>query len=135
MAAIADIRDGIANNLSTISGLRTTETVPDNPQPPVAIIQPSSIDYDLTFRRGLDQYNFLVTVIVGRASERRAQQLLDLYCAGTGSSSVKLAIESNRTLAGVIQDLRVIAMRNYGTISVGEQTYLAAEFDVVVYTQ
>jgi hypothetical protein len=135
MAAIADIRDGIANNLSTISGLRTTETVPDNPQPPVAIIQPSSIDFDLTFQRGLDQYNFVVTVIVGRASERQAQRLLDLYCAGTGSSSVKLAIESNRTLAGVIQDLRVVAMRNYGTISVGEGSYLAAEFDVVVYTQ
>jgi hypothetical protein len=135
MAAIADIRDGIATNLSTITGLRTTETVPDNPQPPVAIIQPSSIDFDLAFQRGLDQYNFVVTVIVGRASERQAQRLLDLYCAGTGSSSVKLAIESNRTLAGVIQDLRVIAMRNYGTISIGEQNYLAAEFDVVVYTQ
>jgi hypothetical protein len=134
MAAIAEIRDGIAANLSTITGLRTTETVPDNPQPPVAIIQPSSIEFDLTFQRGLDQYNFVVTVIVGRASERQAQRLLDLYCAGTGTSSVKLAIESNRTLTGLIQDLRVVSMRNYGQISIAEQTYLAAEFDVVVYT-
>jgi hypothetical protein len=135
MAAIAEIRDGIATNLNTIAGLRTTETVPDNPQPPVAIIQPASIDYDRAMQRGLDQYNFVVTVIVGRASERQAQRLLDLYCAGTGSSSVKLAIESNRTLSGTIQDLRVVSMRNYGSITVGEQTYLAAEFDLVVYTQ
>jgi hypothetical protein len=135
MATISEIRDGIATNLTTITGLRTTETVPDNPQPPVAIIQPNAIEYDRAFQRGLDQYNFTVTVIVGRASERQAQRLLDLYCAGTGSSSVKTAIESNRTLSGVIQDLRVTAMRNYGTISLGDQTYLAAEFDLIVYTQ
>jgi hypothetical protein len=135
MATISDIRDGIATNLATITGLRTTETVPDNPQPPVAIIQPNSIEYDRAFQRGLDQYSFTVTVIVGRASERTAQRLLDTYCGGSGSSSVKTAIESNRTLSGVIQDLRVVAMRNYGTISLGDQTYLAAEFDLIVYTQ
>lgn len=135
MASIAEIRDGIADNLATISGLRTTTTVPDNPQPPVAIIQPSSITYDRAFARGLDEYNFTVTLIVGRASERTFQRLLDLYCAGTGSSSVKAAIESNRTLSGLIQDLRVTAMRNYGTITIGEVIYLAAEFDLVVYTQ
>jgi hypothetical protein len=135
MASIAQIRDGIAANLATISGLRTTTTIPDNPQPPVAIIQPSSISYDRTFQRGLDEYNFVVTLIVGRAAERQAQRLLDLYCDGSGSSSVKTAIESNRTLTGLIQDLRVTAMRNYGTISIGDVTYLAAEFDLVVYTQ
>jgi len=135
MASISQIRDGIATNLSTISGLRTTSTVPDNPQPPVAIIQPNSIEYDRAFQNGLDQYSFTVTVIVGRASERTAQNLIDLYCASTGVSSVKLAIESNRTLSGVIQDLRVVAMRNYGTISLSDQTYLAAEFDLIVYTQ
>jgi hypothetical protein len=135
MATIAEIRDGIAANLATIAGLRTTTTIPDNPQPPVAIIQPSSISYDRTLQRGLDEYNFVVTVIVGRASERQAQRLLDLFCAGLGSSSVKTAIESNRTLTGLIQDLRVSAMRNYGTIAIGEVTYLAAEFDLIVYTQ
>jgi hypothetical protein len=135
MASIASIRSGIAANLSSISGLRTTDTVPDNPQPPVAIIQPSSIDYDRAMQRGLDQYNFVVTIIVGRASERQAQRLLDLFCEGTGSSSAKTAIESDRTLSGLVQDLRVIAMRNYGTTAIGETTYLAVEFDLVVYTQ
>jgi hypothetical protein len=135
MATISEIRTGIATNLLTITGLRAADTVPDNPQPPVAIVQPNSIEYDRTFRRGLDQYSFTVTVIVGRASERSAQRLLDVYCSGTGSSSVKTAIESNRTLTGLIQDLRVTAMRNYGTISLGDVTYLAAEFDLIVYTQ
>ena len=135
MATIAQIRTGIAANLATISGLRTTDTVPDNPQPPVAVIMPSSIEYDLSFQRGLDLHNFVVMIIVGRASERRAQQTLDLFCAGTGASSVKAAIESNRTLTGLVQDLRVTSMRNYGSTVIGETTYLAVEFDLVVYTQ
>lgn len=134
MATMAQIRAGIATNLATIAGLRTTETMPDNPQPPVAIISPTAIEYDLTFARGLDQYNFTLMIIVGRASERSAQRTLDAYCAGLGSSSVKTAVESNRTLSGLIQDLRVTAMRNYGTTTIGETNYLAVEFDLVVYT-
>ena len=135
MATIAQIREGIATNLRTIAGLRTTDTVPDNPQPPVAIVSPSSIQYDLSFQRGLDLHNFVVMIIVGRASERNAQRTLDLFCAGTGASSVKAAIESNRTLTGLVQDLRVTSMRNYGSTVIGETTYLAVEFDLVVYTQ
>ena len=135
MATIAQIREGIATNLRTIAGLRTTDTVPDNPQPPVAIVSPSSIQYDLSFQRGLDLHNFVVMIVVGRASERNAQRTLDLFCAGTGASSVKAAIESNRTLTGLVQDLRVTSMRNYGSTLIGETTYLAVEFDLVVYTQ
>jgi hypothetical protein len=135
VATIAQIREGIATNLRTIAGLRTTDTVPDNPQPPVAIVSPSSIQYDLSFQRGLDLHNFVVMIVVGRASERNAQRTLDLFCAGTGASSVKAAIESNRTLTGLVQDLRVTSMRNYGSTLIGETTYLAVEFDLVVYTQ
>lgn len=135
MATIAQIREGIATNLRTIAGLRTTDTVPDNPQPPVAIVSPSSIQYDLSMQRGLDLHNFVVMIVVGRASERTAQRALDLFCAGTGASSAKAAIESNRTLSGLVQDLRVTSMRNYGSTQIGETTYLAVEFDLVVYTQ
>lgn len=135
MATIAQMRAGIATNLRTIAGLRTSDTVPDNPQPPVAIVSPSAIQYDLTFQRGLDLYNFTVMIVVGRASQRQAQRALDAFCAGTGASSVKAAIESNRTLTGLVNDLRVTSMRNYGSTLIGETTYLAVEFELVVYTQ
>lgn len=135
MATIAQMRAGIATNLQTIAGLRTSDTVPDNIQPPVAIVSPSAIQYDLTFQRGLDLYNFTVMIVVGRASERQAQRALDAFCAGTGASSVKAAIESNRTLTGLVNDLRVTSMRNYGSTLIGETTYLAVEFELVVYTQ
>ena len=133
MPNISDIRAGIATNLATISGLRTSPELIDNPTPPVALINLDSIDYDLAMKQGLTQYNFMITVIVGRAAEREQQRKLDLYCQPTGDLSVKSAVESNRTLSGVIQDLRVVSSGSIGSITINHQTYLAAEFTVTVY--
>ena len=133
MALISELRTGLAANLATITGLRTAATVPDNPNPPIAIILPQGVEYDNTFGRGMNTYTFAVTVIVGRVSERSGQNALDAYVSSTGSSSIKLAIESNKTLNGKAFDLRVTDSRNYGELTVGEVTYLSAEFTVLCY--
>jgi hypothetical protein len=133
MALISELRTGLATNLATISGLRTAATVPDNPSPPIAIILPQGVEYDNTFGRGMNTYTFAVTVIVGRVSERSGQNALDAYVSSTGSSSIKLAIESDKTLNGKAFDLRVTDSRNYGELTVGEVTYLSAEFTVLCY--
>lgn len=83
--------------------------------------------------RGLDTYEFTVLVIVGRVSERSAQNTLDAYCAASGSGSIKTAIERDKTLGGAAQSLRVTEMRNYNAIQIAENTYLSAEFAVTVY--
>lgn len=132
--SISSIRDGIANNLASITGLRSSSTLPENPNPPIAVISPQTISYDTAMGRGLDTYNFTITVIVGRADGRSAQDKLDAFCSSTGSSSIKLAVESDRKLGGECKDLRVTAMNSYGALPVGDVQYLAAEFDVVVYT-
>ena len=134
MASIASIRAGLATNLATITGLRTnsTGTIPDNVNPPYAIVSPSSIDYHRAFNNALSTYNFTVTVVVGRGDDRTAQRNLDVYCSPTGSSSIRVAIESDRTLGGVVFDTIVTGMRNYGSITIGENPYLAAEFDIAV---
>jgi hypothetical protein len=133
MALISELRTGLAANLATISGLRTTATIPDNPSPPIAVILPQGVEYDNTFGRGMNTYTFAVTVIVGRVSERSGQNALDAYVSSTGSASIKLAIESDKTLNGKAFDLRVTDSRNYGEITVGEVTYLSAEFTVLCY--
>ena len=133
MALVSELRTGIANNLATITGLRTTPTIPDNPNPPIAVILPQGVEYDNTFGRGMNTYTFAVTVSVGRVSERSGQNALDAYVSSTGSSSIKLAIESDKTLNGKAFDLRVTDSRNYGELTVGEVTYLSAEFTVLCY--
>lgn len=133
MAAIGTIRAGIATNLGTISGLRTSAWVPDVINPPIAIVKPESISYDTSFARGLDTLEFSVLCIVGRVDERTAQATLDAYCATTGTASIKAAIESDPTLGSAISDLRVTEMRNYTSLQAGDVTYLAAEFVVQVF--
>lgn len=133
MASLSDLRTGIATNLATISGLRTSSTMPDNPNPPIAVVMPVSIGYDETYQRGMQNYTFLVMVIVGRVDERSAQNRLDAYVSSTGISSIKLAIESDKTLNGKAFDVRVSEMRNYGEVAVGDVTYLSAEFTVLCY--
>jgi hypothetical protein len=132
VASITAIRSGLATNLGTITGLRSGATIPDNVNPPYAIIAPSSVDYHRAFNNALSTYNFTITLVVGRVSERTAQNNLDAYCSPTGSSSIRVAIESDKTLGGVAFDTIVTGMRNYGSVTIGENTYLAAEFDIAV---
>ena len=132
MASITVIRTRLAANLGTISGLRTSAEMPDNPTPPIGIINLDSVDYDGAMQGGLTTYSFVVTVIVGRAAEREMQRKLDAYCDPTGSQSVKLAIESDKTLSGEVYDLRVERSSGMGSIIINDQNYLAAEFTVTV---
>jgi transketolase len=76
-------------------------------------------------------YNFSITVIVGRVAEREAQRKLDAYIS-TGASSIKSAVESDKTLGGYAYDCRVVSMDSVGSLTVSDTTYLAADFTVAV---
>ena len=131
---IAAIRQGIAANLATISTLRTSAFVPDNPTPPIAVVIPQRIEFDRAMGRGMDDLTFTVMVIAQRASERNAQSVLDGFCNSSGATSVKAAIESDKTLGGACFDLRVTEMNAYGPLSIGDAIYLSASFSVTVIT-
>ena len=130
--SITDIRDGLATNLATISGLRTSAELPDQPNPPIAVVQLNNVTYDQAFQGGLVLYNFTITVIVGKVAERLAQQRLNAY-ASTGAGGVKAALQSDKTLGGHAFDVKLQEMTNIGAITLGEQQYLAAEFAAIVY--
>ncbi len=130
--SLSEIRDGLAANLATISGLRTSGVIPGQVNPPYAIVSPDGIEYHKAFANGFNTYNFTITVVVGQADSRTAQTLIDAYCSPSGTASIKSAIESNKTLSGKAFDLVVSDMRNYGSTTIGETTYLAAEFSCAV---
>ena len=135
MASITAIRNGLSTNLARIPGLRTSAFTPDLVNPPIAVVQPDAtpVRFDIAMNRGLDEFRFTITVIAHRQDERSAQNKLDSYCAGSGEFSVKQAVEYDRTLGGVVNDCRVTEISSYGSISVNEIQYVAAEFLVVVY--
>ena len=132
MTSLSSLRTGLANRLATISGLRASATIPDNPAPPVAVVMPGRITYDTAFGRGSDEYEFTIMLIVGRVADRASQTNLDAYCASSGSTSVKAAIEGDRTLGGAALDCRVTQMTSQGSLAIGDITYHTAEFTVSV---
>lgn len=132
---ITEIRDGLATRLATITGLRQSADLPDNPNPPIAVVGPNTVAYDTAFQGGLTTYTFVITVIVARVSERQAQARLDAYASTSGNQSIKEAIEGDRTLGGKVADVRVTEMSNVGAVLLGEATYIAANFAVTVYAE
>lgn len=133
MPSISELRTGLTTRLATISGLRTSATIPDQINPPLAVVSLDRITYDQAFVRGLDEYEFTVTVFVGRAGERTAQNALDVYLAPTGNTSIKTVIEADRSLANKAQTLRVTDMSGIQAINIGDVPYLTAQFTVIVY--
>lgn len=130
---ISDIRNGLETNLETITGLRAYSEIPDNPSFPAAIVVLNTIDYDQAFQRGLTQYNFTISVVVGRASERAAQERLNLYASNTGDKSIKTAVESDKTLGGSAYDVRVVTMNSIGAVELNGTTYIGMDYTVTVY--
>ena len=131
---ISQIRDGIKKNISSIDGLRTYDIVPDVIVPPCVVVGQLDFTFDLNNSRGLDQANLDVFVIVQRFSERAAQDKLDKYLAGSGDNSIKAAIESDRTLGGACDTLRVTTAES-GTYQMGDVDYLSYRYRLTVWGQ
>ena len=127
----SSVRDGLKKNLQEITGLRVYDLVPDNPQPPSAIIGQLDLVFDLNNARGLDQANIDVLVIVQRFSERTGQDKLDKYLSGSGDYSIKAAIEADRTLDGAVDTLRVTSAQS-GVYQAADIEYLSYRYQVMV---
>lgn len=134
MSTLAQLREGLGDNLRTIEGLRVSEDLPEQVNPPMAVIALQSVIYDQSFQKGLVLYNFQVALLAARASDRWAQIRLDEFTSTSGAKSVKEAIESDKQLGGVAFDTRVTEMGAIGTVQLDDNIYLAAEFVVEVYS-
>lgn len=126
------VRTGLGVALDTITGLRTFDYVPDSLSPPAAVVEPVDIDYDEAMNRGLDTYRAFILVIVGRMSDRSSQDRLDAYLAGSGASSVKAALETDRTLGGACSTLEVTSARPREVVVSGVNM-IAYRFEVTIY--
>jgi len=133
MATISELRSGLTNNLQTITGLRVYATLPDVVNPPTAMISLDKVSYNKASQKALVEYGFKVTVVVGRVSERTAQNLIDVLVAPNGAGSVKTAIESDRTLGGKAFDVFIPELSAIGAVSINGIDYFSAEFSVQVF--
>ena len=133
--AITDVngvRDALKVNLQTISRLRIYDNIPDIVVPPCAVVGQLDFTFDIDNMRGLDQASVDVYVIVQRISERTGQDKLDNFLAGSGNGSIKTAIESDRTLGGLVDTLRVISAES-GTYNSGDQSFLSYRYNLTIW--
>jgi hypothetical protein len=130
----SSIREALKKQLEEIKGLRAYDTMPDLPQPPCAVVGQLDFTFDLNNSRGLDQANLDVYVLVQRFSERTGQDNLDKYLAGSGDYSIKAAIESDLTLDGSCNTLRVTSAEA-GTYLSGDVEYLSYRYRLTIWGQ
>ena len=139
MASFASIRDGLKTNLATISGINAYDTIPDNPVVPFAVVgAPFGKEYQINYTTrgplGATEWIIPIRVGVGATDSISAQNLLDVYLASSGSSSIKAAIEGkigagSGTLGGVVDAVKCVKAEGYGGFGPG---ILGVEFRVEI---
>jgi hypothetical protein len=132
-ATIEQIMLGIESRLATITGLRVAEYVPDQINPPQAIVGvPPIPEYRSAMQRGIYRINPTVTVLVSAALDRTGQLKLASYCNVTGDSSIPAAIEADKTLGLAGVECIVTSFEPLGLRDVGALGYYGGVFQLAV---
>jgi hypothetical protein len=131
MATLAQLREGLAANLRTISSdVQVSPYVLAKPTPPAIDILPARVEYHRTFGNGLEHHTFLVQAYVASGLDEAAQRRLDEF---VDSGVIRQALESDQTLGGIAQSLVVQELTEYGRVVVDNTEMMTARFQVLVY--
>jgi hypothetical protein len=127
---------GIESRLLTISGLRVTDYIPGQVNPPAAVIGVPAIE---SYATGLSRYQRpilmpTVTVLTSAVLDRVGQRALAEYASPAGDKSVPAAIAGDRTLGGVVDDCQVVRFDPLGIEEVGLIGYFGGRFTLRIVT-
>lgn len=132
-ATIEEILVGIETRLATIDGLRVAEYSPDQVNPPQAFVSPPPIpDYHEVANMGTYIIRPTITVLVSKVMARQGQMKLASYANPTGATSIRAAVEGDRTLGGIVQDCVVDNFDPLGIREVGIIGYYGGTFGLRV---
>jgi hypothetical protein len=109
-------------------------SVPGSAVSPAIIAEPSEGTYHATLGAagGVD-YVLAVHALVALGERQAAQRVLNDMISPYGSRSLKAAIESDRTLGGVVKHAEPQGFEGYGTREFGGADYLMATVLVNCY--
>jgi len=132
-ATVSTASDALKTSLRRVPGLRVYDFIPDTVNTPMAMVALEEAVYHRAFRGGDVNYRFLVTLLVGRTSERIAQSRLDEFMSYSGTQSIRQAIEDDPAWKSSFQTLQVERGGNMQPITVNDVVYLAVDFTVIVH--
>ena len=132
-ATVSQVATGLAARLATIAGLRTSTFQPEQLNPPFAFPTLNRIEYHKAFGGGDVVMDWTVNVIVGRYVDRNAFATLDGFLSYSGATSIRAAIEGDKTLGGVCQTLVLPSGANITSLSSADAEFLQIQFQVTVH--
>ena len=135
MSVLGDIRGAIIDALSTLNINH------DNGYLGSSIVSPwfeisipaDGYTYDITYGRGTDTVRMILRGVVQIGDPVEAQQNMDSWLDPSGATSVKALVQADRTLGGLVDDLRVTSVRPHLRIppaDAGNVEYLCSEWDL-----
>jgi hypothetical protein len=126
---LEEVVSELGTKLSTIPELRVLGWSGDAITPPSAIISlPESIVFDGSYGRGMDTMTIEFMILVSRNNIRSATKLLSKYAHGTGSHSVKAAVDSSTTNHYTTCDEVTVQSCEFDSVQIAATVYLAAIF-------
>lgn len=136
MSTIDQIAGGIETRLRTISGLNVARYFTGQIVPPVAIVGvPPVSDYHASMGRGIIALEPTVHVFTGSAIDLEGQRTLSAYADPVGSSSIRAAIEADKTLGGLVQDCIVREFRPLNLEEYSALNYYGGVFTLQLYAR
>lgn len=129
---LTQLMDALEVRLKTVSGLRVTSESPGAVNPPAAFVGvPPVPEYRAAFGRGsVYLRDWPLVVLTSSKLDRIGQRALAEYASWAGAKSIPLALEADKTLGGLVDDLVVQSFRPLGLDEVGVLQYFGGEFRV-----
>lgn len=131
MATADDLRDGIAANLAALSGWRVVSREGGQTQPPALRIGMPRPVSRLAFD-GCWAWECSVIAYVQTSSLRAADVQLAPLLDTSGSSSLIVAVEADRTLGGAATDVECSGVNDIGLEDIEGGTFAFAEFTLKI---
>jgi hypothetical protein len=132
MPTVAEVRDSLAEAITTATGLRCSALVPDQMVAPIAVISRREFDPRYVFTGDRATYLFRVTIYADRTNERVAQIALDEYTELSGELSVLAAIQDGDNWTATIDYAQVTLIGEVQSTAIAESQYLVVSLDVEV---
>lgn len=132
-ATISTVASGLQTRLATITGLRSFASQPEQISPPIAYPVLNTVNFHRAFQGGLVTTEWSIIVIVGRYTDARAHVLLDGFLSTSGATSVRAAVEGDKTLGGTVQTLVLSSGASIMPQTQGDAEFLMVRFDCVVH--
>lgn len=117
---------------SAIPGVVAYDYTAESIVEPAFMVTDVTVEFDQTFGRGLDAVTLKAIILIGRSEDREGQKKLRAFLSGSGSASLKAAIEASPTLGGECHDLRVTRVTGRRFYQFGERQYVGAEIEIFV---